>query len=161
MPSSSFKIAVLAGDGVGPEVTLQAVRVLRTAGEICGVEFQCEERPIGGAAINAFDDPLPDETLRACLEAKAVLLGAVGGPDFDCLPANKRPESGLLRLRQELGGFANIRPAKFYPQLAATSPLRADLAMDADIVIVRELLGGLYFGEPRGFSAGEPRSAFN
>jgi 3-isopropylmalate dehydrogenase len=161
MPSRTFNIAVVAGDGVGPEVTAQAMRVLRTAGELCHVDFQFNERPIGGVAVNTVNDPLPEDTLRACLEANAVLLGAVGGPEFDCLPANRRPESGLLRLRQELGGFANIRPAKFYPQLASASPLRADLAKSADIVIVRELLGGLYFGEPRGLSPGEPRAAFN
>jgi len=159
MHSRSFNLAIVAGDGVGPEVTAQAVRVLRTAGELSGVEFNIHERVIGGAAVRAFGDPLPEDTLRTCLHADAVLLGAVGGPDFDSLPANKRPEAGLLRLRKELGGFANIRPAKFYPQLASASPLRAELAKGADIVIVRELLGGLYFGEPRGKDASG--AAFN
>src|ERR1051325_2102148 len=114
MSSRSNNIAVLAGDGVGPEVTAPAVRVLRTAGEVSGVEFTFHERAIGGAAVNAFAGKCPDQTLRTCLESNAVLLGAVGGPDFDCLPANKRPESGLLRLRMELGGFANIPPGEVF-----------------------------------------------
>jgi len=145
-----MKITILPGDGVGPEVTAEAVRVLRATAAIHGHKFEFTEKPIGGAAIKQTGSPLPPVTLDACLASDAVLLGAVGSPEYDSLPPNKRPESGLLLLRRALGGFANLRPAIFYDALADTSPLRTEVARGADILIVRELLGGLYFGEPRG-----------
>jgi 3-isopropylmalate dehydrogenase len=146
-----LKIAVLPGDGVGPEVTRQAVRILRTVGEFCGCEFQFIERPVGGTAITQTGSPLPPKTLETCLESDAVLLGAVGGPDFDKLPRAQKPETGLLQLRSALGGFANIRPAMSYSAIAACSPLQPRVVEGADVLVVRELLGGLYFSEPRGF----------
>lgn len=157
-----FKIVVLPGDGVGPEVTEQAVRVLREVANIHGHKFLFEEHPAGGAAIKSSGAPLPDATLNACLSANAVLLGAVGTPEFDHLPFDKRPEAGLLQLRQALGGFANLRPVSSYDALADASPLRREIAETVDILIVRELLGGLYFGEPRGVSSNNGSSvAFN
>src|SRR5712692_236397 len=146
MHRKPLSIAVLPGDGIGPEVTAQAVRVLRALGDVCGVTLDFKERPIGGAAIRESGEPLPKETLATCLDSSAVLLGAVGSADFDDLPPERRPEAGLLQLRQGLGGFANIRPARFYPALAGCSPLRPEILRNADLVIVRELLGGLYFG---------------
>jgi 3-isopropylmalate dehydrogenase len=146
-----MKITILPGDGIGPEVTAEAVRVLRAVASNHGHKLELIEKPIGGAAIKQAGSPLPAETLDACLAADAVLLGAVGSPDYDSLPPNKRPESGLLQLRRALGGFANLRPAISYEAIADTSPLREEVARGADILIVRELLGGLYFGEPRGF----------
>jgi 3-isopropylmalate dehydrogenase len=145
-----LKITVLEGDGIGPEVTRQAVGVLRTVAAIYGHRFEFEERLIGGAAIRQHDSPLPTVTLDACLAGDAVLLGAVGAPEFDALPAPRRPEAGLLLLRQALGDYANLRPAISYDVISAASPLRPEIAAGADILIVRELLGGLYFGEPRG-----------
>lgn len=147
-----MKITVLPGDGIGPEVTAEAVRVLRAVGAIHGHEFEFEERLVGGIAIKQTGSPLPSLTLDTCLASDAVLLGAVGAPEFDSLPPNLRPEAGLLLLRRALGGFANLRPAISYEAIAETSPLRREIAMGADILIVRELLGGLYFGEPRGFA---------
>jgi len=146
-----LKITVLPGDGIGPEVTREAVRVLQTVATIHGHRFQFSERPFGGVAINQFGSPLPRVTLDACLAGDAVLLGAAGSPEFDSYPTNSRPEYGLLLLRRALGGFANLRPAIFYDAISSTSPLRREVAQGADILIVRELLGGLYFGEPRGF----------
>jgi len=144
------RITTLPGDGVGPEVTFEAVRVLETVAAIHGYRFEFEEHAIGGVAIKKFGSPLPRATLDACLASDAVLLGAVGAPEFDRLPPNQRPEAGLLLLRSALGGYANLRPAIAYSSIAACSPVRTEVARGTDILIVRELLGGLYFGEPRG-----------
>jgi 3-isopropylmalate dehydrogenase len=145
----TLNIAVLPGDGVGPEVTREAVRVLRAVSDFSGYDFRFEELPIGGGAAVEFGSPIPNHTREKCLEAGAVLLGAVGGPQFDSLPHHLRPEAGLLALRQELGCFANLRPAIAYESLADCSPLRPERSRGANLLIVRELLGGLYFGEPR------------
>ena len=154
-----LRIVVLPGDGVGPEVTEQAVNVLREVANIHGHSFTFAEHPAGGAAIRQTGTPLPPNTVDACKQADAVLLGAIGSPEFDHLPSSLKPEAGLLQLRRELGGFANLRPAKFYSSLSAASPLRCEIAEDADILFVRELLGGLYFGEPRGITANNGHSA--
>lgn len=156
-----LNITVLPGDGVGPEVTREAVRVLRTALDLYGYEASFEEHTIGGVAIRKFGTPLPESTRRACTESDAVLLGAVGGPEFDSLPAGQRPEAGLLGLRQALGGYANLRPAIAYDAIADCSPLRPEVIKGTDILIVRELLGGIYFGEPRGFNKGSSPDAYN
>jgi len=145
-----LRITVLDGDGIGPEVTREAVRVLRSVANLHGHDFSFENKPIGGAAIKTAGSPLPVTTVDACLESDAVLLGAVGSPEFDSLVPSERPEAGLLLLRRALGGFANLRPAISYDAIAAASPLRPTIAANANILIVRELLGGLYFGEPRG-----------
>ena len=154
----SFKLVVLPGDGVGPEVCREAVDILENLGHFYRCDFRSEEHAIGGVAIRRYGTPLPHSTLDACLKADAVLLGAVGSPEFDHLPPHERPEAGLLRLRTELGGFANLRPAISYPAIADCSPLRS--AEGADVLIVRELLGGLYFAQPRGFSS-DGNTAFN
>ena len=157
-----MRITVLPGDGIGPEVTAEAVRVLQTIAGIQGYKFEFEEHLIGGIAIKELGSPLPRATLDACLASDAVLLGAVGSPEYDQLQPHQRPEAGLLLLRRALGGYANLRPAISYAAIAACSPLREEVARDADILIVRELLGGLYFGEPRGFSgANGTRAAVN
>src|SRR5215217_2377137 len=148
-----LNITTLPGDGIGPEVTAEAVRVLQTIGGIHGYKFEFEEHVIGGVAITKFGSPLPTTTLDACLMSDAVLLGAVGAPEYDRMPPNQRPEAGLLLLRSALGGYANLRPAISYPSIAACSPVRSEVACGTDILIVRELLGGLYFGEPRGITA--------
>ena len=154
-----LKITVLPGDGIGPEVMQEAVRVLRAVGDLYGHDFDFEERLIGGAAIKHSGTPLPTKTLDACLDSDAVLLGAVGAPEHDNLPPEQRPEAGLLALRKGLGAYANLRPAVAYEAIADCSPLRAEVIKGADILVVRELLGGLYFGEPRGFNAGKVRSS--
>ena len=157
-----LKITVLPGDGIGPEVTREAVGVLGTVADLYGHEFDFVESLIGGAAIKATGAPLPADTLNACLAGAAVLLGAVGSPEFDELPPQQRPEAGLLQLRKSLGGYANLRPAISYQAIASASPLRPEIAAGTDILIVRELLGGLYFGEPRGLTEGNGQSgAFN
>jgi 3-isopropylmalate dehydrogenase len=145
-----LKIAILPGDGIGPEVTAEAVRVLEAVGRRFSHQIDLKFKSAGGGAIREHNDPLPDDTLRACLESDAVLLGAVGDPAFDGYPTNLRPEAGLLRLRRGLGAFANLRPARLFPALADSSPLRREVVEGTDVLIVRELLGGLYFGEPRG-----------
>ena len=155
-----MKIAVLPGDGIGPEVTSEAVRVLSEVGESYGISIEISEHLVGGIGIRETGSPLPDRTLRACLESDAVLLGAVGMPEFDHLLPEHRPEIGLLKLRQALGGFANLRPARAIPSLIDSSPLRRQIFEGTDLLIVRELLGGLYFGEPRGFR-GDKCEAFN
>jgi 3-isopropylmalate dehydrogenase len=144
-----MKIAVLAGDGIGTEIVAQAVRVLRAlAGD--GPKLEFEPALVGGAATDATGDPLPEATLALCRQADAVLFGAVGGPRYDTLPRAQRPEQGLLRLRKELGLFANLRPVRVYAELAAASPLKPEIVADLDLLIVRELTGDIYFGQPRG-----------
>ena len=153
-----MRITILPGDGVGPEVTREAVKVLTEIAIILDLEIEFDEQLIGGAAIRATGSPLPEETRAACVASDAVLLGAVGSPEFDELLPEQRPEIGLLQLRQLLGGFANLRPAKAFPALTGSSPLRDEVFEGTDLLIVRELLGGLYFGQPRGIDETE---AFN
>lgn len=152
-----LSLTVLPGDGIGPEVTEQAVAVLQAVADKFGHQVQLQQKLIGGAALSATNDPLPPETIQACLSSKAVLLGAVGSPAFDHNPGHLRPEAGLLRIRRELGAYANLRPAVFVPALEDCSPLRAEIVRGTDIMIVRELLGGAYFGQPRSIE-GEPGS---
>jgi len=144
-----LNLTVVAGDGIGPEVIEQAILVLQAVAEGFGHEVQLQHKPIGGAALTVANDPLPADTVQACVASSAVLLGAVGNPAFDQNPGHLRPEAGLLRLRRELGAYANLRPAVFFPALEDCSPLRAEIVRGTDIMIVRELLGGAYFGEPR------------
>ena len=144
-----MKIAVLPGDGIGPEIVVQAVKVLQVLSRD-GLNITLEQAPIGGAGYDAAGDPLPDATLALAKAADAVLLGAVGGLQYDALPRDKRPERGLLRIRKEMNLFANLRPALLYPELASASTLRADVVAGLDIMIVRELTGDVYFGQPRG-----------
>ena len=144
-----LKILVVAGDGIGPEVTGEAVAVLKQIAAQGGHEFTFTDRRIGGVAIVQDGTPLPEDTLREALASDAVLLGAVGGNEFNSLPPDKRPEAGLLKIRAELGGFANLRPAFAFKELAVNSPLRPEIVEGANILFVRELLGGLYFGKPR------------
>jgi 3-isopropylmalate dehydrogenase len=146
----SFKIALLKGDGIGPEIVQSAVEVLQKIGELFRYSFTFEEGLIGGIAIDQKGDPLPQETLELCLKADAVLLGAVGGPKWDDLPTHKRPEKGLLGIRKALDLYANLRPAKVYEPLISSSPLKDDVVRGTDFIVVRELTGDVYYGEPRG-----------
>ncbi|MGA3315354.1 MAG: 3-isopropylmalate dehydrogenase [Candidatus Korobacteraceae bacterium] len=155
-----LQVAVLPGDGIGPEVTRQAVAVLQTVADVCGHDFQFESHRIGGTAIEQDGTPLPERTLSACLESDAVLLGAVGARKYDHCTGAMRPEAGLLALRQALGGYANLRPVQAYDAIADCSPLREDVVRGADILIVRELLGGLYFAQPRALDE-DGLSAYN
>jgi 3-isopropylmalate dehydrogenase len=149
-----LNLTILPGDGIGPDVTEQAVLVLQAVADGFGHQLHLQKKNIGGAALTAANDPLPADTIQACLSSSAVLLGAVGSPAYDHYPNHLRPEAGLLRLRRELGAYANLRPAICFPALEDCSPLRADLVRGTDIMIVRELLGGLYFGEPRSIQGG-------
>jgi 3-isopropylmalate dehydrogenase len=144
-----LKILVTAGDGIGPEVTREAVSVLKEIAAQGAHDFAFTEARIGGVAIVNDGTPLPAKTLSAALASDAVLLGAVGGNEFNSLPPDKRPEAGLLQIRTALGGFANLRPAFAFKELAVNSPLKPEIVDGADILFVRELLGGLYFGAPR------------
>ncbi|AYH44957.1 3-isopropylmalate dehydrogenase [Azoarcus sp. DN11] len=141
-----MKICVLPGDGIGPEITAEAVRVI----EALDLKFELEEALLGGAAVDATGDPYPEATRKLAREADAVLLGAVGGPKWDNLPREQRPERGLLGIRKDLGLFANLRPAILYPELANASTLKPEVVSGLDILIVRELTGDIYFGQPRG-----------
>jgi 3-isopropylmalate dehydrogenase len=147
---AEVRIALLPGDGIGPEVIAESVKVLRAVARRFRVPLAFTEYPIGGAALEASGVPLPEATQQGCRDADAVLLGAVGGPKWDRLPGPARPEAGLLQLRRVLGVFANLRPVRVLPALAELSPLRAEVAAGTDLLIVRELIGGVYFGQPRG-----------
>lgn len=158
----SKRVLVLPGDGIGPEITAEAVKVLdKLVGE--GLDVELDEGLIGGAGYDALGTPLPDATVDMAREADAILLGAVGGPKWEPLEIAVRPEKGLLGLRSELGLFSNLRPAILYPQLASASSLRAEIVAGLDIMIVRELTGGIYFGQPRGVRTLEngERQGFN
>ncbi|EXJ14694.1 3-isopropylmalate dehydrogenase [Imhoffiella purpurea] len=159
----SKKILVVAGDGIGPEIVAEALKVLQALQADGSIDISLEEGLIGGAAYDAVGDPLPEETLAAAKASDAVLLGAVGGPKWEPLHISKRPEKGLLGMRAGLGLFANLRPAILYPQLAGASTLKPEIVSGLDIMIVRELTGGIYFGQPRGIEtlpSGE-RRGFN
>lgn len=144
------KIAILPGDGIGPEIVAEAVKVIECLRDRHGLKIEMESGLIGGAAYDAHGSPLPEVTLNLAKAADAVLLGAVGGPQYDALERPLRPEQGLLGLRKALNLFANLRPALLYPQLASASTLRAEVVSGLDMMIVRELTGGIYFGQPRG-----------
>jgi 3-isopropylmalate dehydrogenase len=146
-----MKIAVLPGDGIGPEIVAEALKVLDVfRGE--GVAIETEAADIGGVAVDRHHDPLPAATLSLCKAADAILFGSIGGPQYDALPREKRPERGLLRLRKNLDLFANLRPAQVFPELADASTLKPEVVSGLDIMIVRELTGDIYFGEPRGIA---------
>jgi 3-isopropylmalate dehydrogenase len=144
------KIAVLSGDGIGPEIVAEAVKVLGALSRDYGVDLEMEEAPVGGAGYDAHGHPLPEVTLSLAKEADAILLGAVGGYQWESLDISVRPEKGLLGLRSELELFSNLRPAILYPQLAEASTLKSEVVSGLDMMIVRELTGGIYFGQPRG-----------
>ncbi len=147
------KIALLAGDGIGPEIMKEGVKVLRAVSTVFGHVFELVSAPIGGMAIEKSGSPYPQQTHELCLEADAVLFGAIGDPKYDNDPSAKvRPEQGLLAMRKQLGLFANLRPVKTFPALYSHSPLKAERLEGVDFLVVRELTGGIYFGEPRGLS---------
>lgn len=157
-----MKIAVLPGDGIGPEIIAQALRVLEVLKNE-GMEMEFTEAPLGGQAYDAYGHPYPEFTQKICRESDAVLLGAVGGPQYDNLDRPLRPERGLLAIRKDLGLFANLRPAVLYPELANASTLKPEIVAGLDIMIVRELTGDVYFGQPRGMRTNEEgeREGFN
>lgn len=146
----SHKILILPGDGIGPEIVAEAVKLLDAMKRSGELEMELEHADVGGAGLDASGSPLPEKTLALAREADAILLGAVGGPKWDSVERRLRPEQGLLQLRAELGVFANLRPALTYTQLAEASTLKAEVVSGLDMMIVRELTGGIYFGEPRG-----------
>ena len=159
----TLKIAVLPGDGIGPEIVAEAVKVIDFFRDEGSLDAELETAAVGGAGYDAAGRPLPEETLKLCQHADAILVGAVGGPRYDTLPRELRPEKGLLGLRSELGLFSNLRPAILYPQLADASTLKREIVAGLDIMIVRELTGGIYFGQPRGIRQREDgeREGFN
>jgi len=146
----TFKITTLPGDGIGPEVMDVALAVLDLVGSEYGLNFEIKSELAGGASLDQFNEPITESALQSCLESDAVLLGAVGGPKWNNLPQEKKPEKGLLKLREVLGLFSNLRPAKIFAPLADASSLKKDVIVGSDVMVVRELTGGIYFGEPRG-----------
>ncbi len=146
----TYKIALIKGDGIGPEIIDEAVKVLDAVASCCDIEFSYEEALMGGCAYDITGDPLPQETINISLNSDAVLFGAIGGQKWDNLPREKRPESGLLRFRKELGVYANLRPAVVYDELVNASSLKPEIVKGVDLMVVRELIGGIYFGEPKG-----------
>ncbi|MCC5636048.1 3-isopropylmalate dehydrogenase [Nostoc sp. CHAB 5844] len=148
--TQNYRITLLPGDGIGPEIMAVAVDVLKVVGKKFDIQFEFQEALIGGAAIDATGEPLPTETLETCRNSDAVLLAAIGGYKWDTLPSHLRPEAGLLGLRAGLGLFANLRPAQILPQLIEASTLKREVVEGVDIMVVRELTGGIYFGKPRG-----------
>ncbi|MBE9016472.1 3-isopropylmalate dehydrogenase [Chroococcidiopsidales cyanobacterium LEGE 13417] len=155
MSQQQYRIALLPGDGIGPEIIQVAVEVLKLVGEQLNIGFTFQEALIGGAAIDAIGEPLPEKTLEICRNSDAVLLAAIGGYKWDNLPRHQRPETGLLGLRAGLGLFANLRPAKILPQLIDASSLKREVVEGVDIMVVRELTGGIYFGQPKGIFSSE------
>ncbi len=155
MQQQQYRITLLPGDGIGPEIITVAVDVLKAIAQQLNLNFDFQEAPIGGAAIDKTGNPLPEETLAICRNSDAVLLAAIGGYKWDTLPSNQRPERGLLGLRAGLGLFANLRPAKILPQLINASSLKREVVEGVDIMVVRELTGGIYFGQPKGIFATE------
>lgn len=153
--SQQYRITLLPGDGIGPEIIQVAQEVLKVVGEQLNLQFEFQQALIGGAAIDAVGEPLPAETLEKCQKSDAVLLAAIGGYKWDNLPRHLRPETGLLGLRAGLGLFANLRPAKILPQLIDASSLKREVVEGVDIMVVRELTGGVYFGQPKGIFATE------
>jgi len=153
--SGKYRITLLPGDGIGPEIMAVTVDVLKAVGQQLDISFEFQKAKIGGAAIDDTGDPLPPATLEICRNSDAVLLAAIGGWKWDNLPAQQRPERGLLGLRAGLGLFANLRPAKILPQLIDASTLKKEVVNGVDIMVVRELTGGIYFGQPRGIFATE------
>ena len=145
----NYKIAVLKGDGIGPEIVNEAIKVLDAVAGKEGFNLEYNEYLIGGSAVDVFENPCPDETIKGCLNSDAVLFGSIGGPKWDNLPKEKRPETGLLKLRKSLGLFANIRPAIIFDELVNASTLKPEVIKGVDLEVVRELTGGIYFGEPR------------
>ncbi|HEX4355261.1 MAG TPA: 3-isopropylmalate dehydrogenase [Polyangiales bacterium] len=152
---ATLDVLVLEGDGIGPEVTAEALRILGRVAELSSITLSVEKGIFGGASIDQHGEPITEAVLARALKAQATLLGACGGPKWDNLPTDKRPERGLLRLREHMNVYANLRPAKLFAALADASPLKAERAAGFDFVVVRELIGGLYFGKPRSVS-GEP-----
>ena len=145
----TYKIAVLKGDGIGPEIVNEAIKVLDSVASKEGFNIEYNEYLIGGSAVDVFDNPCPDETIKGCLNSDAVLFGSIGGPKWDTMEKEKRPETGLLKLRKSLGLFANIRPAIIFDELINASTLKPEVIKGVDLEVVRELTGGIYFGEPR------------
>ena len=146
---NNYKIAVIKGDGIGPEIVDEAIKVLDAVASKEGFNLEFNEFLLGGSAVDVFENPCPDETIKGCLNSNAVLFGSIGGPKWDTLAKEQRPEFGLLKLRKSLGLFANIRPAIIFDELINTSTLKSEVIKGVDLSVVRELTGGIYFGQPR------------